>query len=272
MSVIERYNRRVDAVDSLLCVGLDSAYDKLPSHFRESEYSQFAFNRWVIDQTYPYVSAYKPNIAFYEARGDQGLHELKLTIDYLRANHPDIFVICDAKRGDNSTSNGGYVSGIFDWFNFDAVTLQPYMGSQSLQPFLKRADKGCIILCRTSNPGDDELEDLLVGDKPLWQVVAEKVRDVWNANHNCMLVVGATRPDELRQIRAIVGDMTLLLPGIGAQGGDIEQAVKAGINGERKGMIISASRSVIFSDDPAAEARALRDEINLHRYETVPMK
>jgi orotidine-5'-phosphate decarboxylase len=265
MPMIDRYNHRADAVNSLLCVGLDSAYDKLPARFRSDEYPQYAFNRWLIDQTHPYVAAYKPNIAFYEARGDQGLRELKLTMDYLRANHPDIFVICDAKRGDNSTSNGGYVSGIFDWFGFDAVTLHPYMGSQTLQPFLSRKDKGCIILCRTSNPGDDELQDMLVGDKPLWQVVAEKVRDVWNVNDNCMLVVGATRPEEMRQIRAIVGDMTMLLPGIGAQGGEIEQAVTAGINSQRKGMIISASRSVIFADDPAAEARALRDEINQYR-------
>jgi orotidine-5'-phosphate decarboxylase len=265
MSVIDRYNRRTDAANSLLCVGLDSAYDKIPGRFQAEECPQYAFNRWVIDQTAPYAAAYKPNIAFYEARGDQGLRELKLTVDYLRAQHPDIFVICDAKRGDNSTTNAGYVSAIFDWFGFDAVTLHPYMGSQTLQPFLSRADKGCIILCRTSNPGDDEFQDMLVGDKPLWQVVAERVRDVWNANENCMLVVGATRPEELRQIRALVGDMTLLLPGIGAQGGSVEQAVKAGVNSQRKGMIISASRSVIFADDPADEARKLRDEINEYR-------
>ncbi len=264
-SVIEKYDRRADAVESLLCVGLDSAVERLPDRFRSADNPQFAFNQWIIEQTHPYVSAYKPNIAFYEARGDQGLQDLKLTLDYLHANHPDILTVCDAKRGDNSTSNKGYVTGIFDWLGFDAVTLQPYMGSTVLQPFLERSEKGCIILCRTSNPGDDELQALMIDGKLLWQVVAEKVRDQWNTNGNCMLVVGATVPDELRQVRALVGDMTILVPGIGAQGGSVEAAVTAGINSTGKGLIISASRSVIFADDPAAEARALRDEINQFR-------
>jgi orotidine-5'-phosphate decarboxylase len=263
--MIDKFDRRADAANSLLCVGLDSAIEKLPERFRAEPHPQFAFNRWIIDQTHEFTAAYKPNIAFYEARGADGLADLKLTLDYLRASHPDIFTICDAKRGDNSTSNTGYVAGIFDHFGFDAMTLQPYMGSQVLQPFLSRADKACIILCRTSNPGDEEIEDLLVDDRPLWQVVAEKVRDRWNANGNCMLVVGATRPAELRQVRAIVGDMTVLVPGLGAQGGSVEEAVTAGINSAGKGLILNASRSIIFADDPAAEARALRDEINRWR-------
>ncbi len=263
--MIEKFNRRVDAVNSLLCVGLDSALDKLPERFRTDPHPQFAFNKWIIEHTHEFAAAYKPNIAFYEARGADGLADLALTLDYLRADYPDIFTICDAKRGDNSTSNAGYVTEIFDHFGFDAVTLQPYMGRQTLQPFLSRADKGCIVLCRTSNPGDDEFQDLLIGGKPLWQVVAVKVRDDWNANGNCMLVVGATRPDELRRVRALVGDMTLLVPGLGAQGGGVEEAVTAGINASGKGMILNASRSIIFAADPAAEARALRDEINRYR-------
>jgi len=266
MSVIDKYNQRAEAVNSLLCVGLDSALNKLPERFRSESYPQFAFNRWIIEQTHAYVSAYKPNIAFYEAQGDQGLRDLKLTLDYLHQKHPDIFTICDAKRGDNSTSNGGYVAAIFDGLGFDAVTLQPYMGSQVLQPFLSRKEKGCIILCRTSNPGDEELQDLQMKDgRTLWQIVAEKVSRDWNVNQNCMLVVGATRPDELRQVRAIVGEMTLLVPGIGEQGGSVQQAVTAGLNSGRKGMIINASRSVIFAADPAVEARSLRDEINRYR-------
>ncbi|MCC6805633.1 MAG: orotidine-5'-phosphate decarboxylase [Anaerolineae bacterium] len=264
-SIVEKYDRRADAANSLLCVGLDSAVTRLPSRFGDDPTPQFAFNRWVIEQTHPFVAAYKPNIAFYEARGAQGLHELKLTMDYLHDNHPDIFIICDAKRGDNSTSNTGYVEEIFDWFGFDAVTLHPYMGRQTLQPFLSRADKGCIVLCRTSNPGDDEYQDLLVEGKPLWQIVAARVHDEWNVNANCMLVVGATQPEALRQVRAIVGDMTVLVPGVGAQGGSVRDAVTAGINRHGKGLIVNASRSVIFADDPAAEARALRDEINRYR-------
>ncbi len=266
MSVIEKYNQRVEAVNSLLCVGLDSTLARLPERFRAGAHPQFAFNRWIIEQTHTFVSAYKPNIAFYEARGEQGLHDLKLTLDYLHAQHPDILTICDAKRGDNSTTNAGYVAAIFDFLGFDAVTLQPYMGSQVLQPFLSRREKGCIVLCRTSNPGDEELQDLRMSDgRPLWQIVAENVSRTWNVNENCMLVVGATRPDELQQVRAIVGEMTLLVPGIGAQGGSIEEAVTAGINVQHNGLILNASRSVIFAADPAAEARGLRDDINRYR-------
>ena len=263
--MIAKYDRRAAAVESLLCVGLDSAIERLPERFRAGDNPQFAFNQWIIEQTHPYVSAYKPNIAFYEARGDQGLRDLKLTLDYLHQHHPDILTICDAKRADIGSTNAGYVTAILDWLGFDAVTLHPYLGKEALQPFLERRDKGCIVLCRTSNPGAGELQDLLVGGKPLWQIVAETVSRDWNDNGNCMLVVGATYPDELRQIRALVGDLPLLVPGIGAQGGSVAAAVKAGVNSVQRGMIINAARSVIFAEDPAAEARALRDEINQYR-------
>src|SRR5664279_2496120 len=162
MSIVDKYNRRADAVNSLLCVGLDSALDKLPERFRADEHPQFAFNRWIIKQTHSFASAYKPNIAFYEARGDQGLRDLKLTLDYLREQHPDIFTICDAKRADIGSTNAGYVEAIFDWLGFDAVTLHPYLGREALAPFLERRDRACIILCRTSNPGAGELQDLLI--------------------------------------------------------------------------------------------------------------
>jgi orotidine-5'-phosphate decarboxylase len=263
VSALEKYNRRAE--QSLLCVGLDSTLSQLPERFQSDPNPQFAFNRWIIEQTHEFVSAYKPNIAFYEARGDAGWRDLKLTVDYLRENYPDILTICDAKRADMASTSIGYVQGIFDWFGFDMVTLNPYLGSEALQPFLDCADRGCIILCRTSNATAGELQDLIVGDKPLWQVVAEKVRDNWNGNGNCLLVVGATYPDEMRQVRALCPDMTFLVPGIGAQGGSIEQVLKAGLNKERKGLIISASRSVIFASDPAAEARKLHEEINRYR-------
>lgn len=264
-SAIAKYNQRAVAADSLLCVGLDSALEKLPPRFREQEHPQFEFNRWIIQQTHPFVSAYKPNMAFYEARGGAGLRCLKRTQDYLHEHHPDILTVCDAKRGDNATSNAGYVEAIFDWLGFDAVTLQPYMGGAVLHPFLERKEKGCILLCRTSNPGDGELQDLEIDGKPLWQIVAEKTRDHWNTNGNCMLVVGATVPEHVRQIRRLVGDMPLLVPGLGAQGGDLENAVKAGVNSQGRGLILSASRSVIFAADPAEQACALRDGINRHR-------
>lgn len=260
--IIEKYNRRADSVNSLLCVGLDSDIERVPEAFREKEFPQFEFNKFLIERTHRYAAAFKANIAFYEARGDRGLRELKMTTDYLRQGHPDIFLICDAKRGDVDNTNRGYVEEIFDWLGFDAVTLHPYLGKAALQPFLDRKDKGCIVVCRTSNTGAGELQDLLVEGKPLWRVVAEKVRDEWNENGNCMLVVGATYPKEMGVIRAIAGDMTFLVPGMGAQGGDVAAAVTAGQNSEKKGLIVHAARSVIFSDDPETAARKHKEEIN----------
>lgn len=264
-AIVEKYDRRAEAVESLVCVGLDSAYERLPEWFRVQDLPQFAFNRWVIEQTHPYVAAYKPNIAFYEARGEEGLSALEATVRYLREQHPDIVTICDAKRADIGSTNQGYVSAIFDRLGFDAVTLNPYLGREALAPFLARADKACIVLARTSNPGAGELQDLLVDGVPLWRVVARQVHHAWNTLGNCMLVAGATYPDELRQIRAAVGEMTLLVPGIGAQGGDIEATVRAGLNASGRGMIINSSRAVIFADDPAAAARDLRGAINRYR-------
>ena len=266
MSVIDKYNARADAIDSLLCVGLDSDFGQLPEQFLSEPEPQFAFNRWLIDQTYPYAVAYKVNSAFYEACGSQGWHELKLTSDYLREQCPDVLTICDAKRGDIGNTNDAYVTAIFDELGFDAVTLHPYLGHEALQPFLARADKGSIILCRTSNAGAGDLQDLEVDGKPLWQIVAEKVSNAWNVNGNCMLVVGATYPDELRCIREISGDIPFLVPGIGVQGGDINDVVHAGLDSNGKGLIISASRSVIFADDPAASAQSLQEQINRARY------
>jgi orotidine-5'-phosphate decarboxylase len=265
MNAIEKFNARVDAINSLVCVGLDSDFNQLPEQFTHYEFPQFAFNRWIIEQTHAYTAAYKPNIAFYEARGDRGITSLRMTIEYLQQHHPDILLICDAKRADIGNTSTAYASAIFDWYGFDAVTLHPYLGRDALQPFLERTDKGCIILCRTSNPGASDLQDLQVNGKPLWQVVAEKVRDEWNTNGNCMLVVGATYPVELAQVRFITGDMTLLVPGLGAQGGDIGQTVRSGVNRASKGLILNSSRGIIFSVHPGIAAQELRDAINLER-------
>jgi len=264
-NVIDKYNSRADTVNSLLCVGLDSEYERLPERFKDAQLPQFAFNRWIIEQTYWYVSAYKPNMAFYEARGEEGLRSLVMTMDYLRYQHPDILTICDAKRADIGSTNQGYVAGLLDRLGFDAITLNPYLGREALAPFLNRADKGCILLCRTSNPGASEFQDLKIEGKPLWRVVAERVAQEWNTNNNCMLVAGATYPDELKEIRAAAGEMTLLVPGIGAQGGDVEQTVRAGLNTQKKGMIINAARSIIFAENPQREAETLRDQINQYR-------
>lgn len=262
MNVIDKFNARAEAVDSFLCIGLDSDLAQIPESFQRASLPQFTFNRWLIEQTHAYAAVYKLNSAFYEALGQQGWHELRLTIDLLRENYPDILTICDAKRGDIGSTNDAYVTAIFDELGFDAITLHPYLGREALQPFLARADKGAIILCRTSNPGAGELQDLQVDGKPLWQIVAEKVSQEWNVNGNCMLVVGATYPDEMRQIRQIAGDTTFLVPGVGTQGGDVKAVVEAGLNRFSKGLIISASRSIIFADDPAGVAQSLRDQMN----------
>ncbi len=263
--IIDKYNQRADKANSLLCVGLDADFEKLPERFKKKDAPQFEFNKWVIDQTVEFAAAFKPNMAFYEARGEAGIRELKMTMEYLQKNYADVFTICDAKRGDIGNTNNGYITAIFDDLGFDSMTLHPYFGSESLKPFLDRTDKVSIILCRSSNPGAGELQDLKSDGTPLWQVVAEKVANEWNKNNNCMLMVGATYPEEMKIARSIIGDMTFLVPGIGAQGGDVEATVKAGINSQKQGLIINSSRGIIFAENPAEEAKKLRDEINTYR-------
>lgn len=247
MNPIDKFNKRAEKVNSLVCVGLDSEYEKLKGE------SQFNFNKKIIEQTHVHVASYKANIAFYEARGDQGLRELKQTMDYLREKHPDIFTICDAKRGDIGNTNNGYIAEILDWLGFDAMTLHPYMGRESLQPFLDRKDKFFFVLCRTSNPGAGEFQD------EMYEKVAQHVAG-WG--ENCGLVVGATYPEEMKKIRELVGDMTFLVPGIGAQGGSVKETVEAGLNSQNKGLIIHSARGIIFSENPKHETIKLYEEIN----------
>ena len=265
MNIIEKYNKRAKEIKSLLCVGLDADFAKIPQRFLDMEFPQFEFNKYIIEETHEFTSAYKPNVAFYEARGDQGIRELKMTIDYLEEFYPEIFTILDAKRGDIGNTNNGYVEFIYDWLGFDAVTLYPYLGKEAMQPFLNRTDKVAIFLCRTSNPGAKDFQDLNVEHSvfniPLWQVVAEKIAGSWNKNNNCMLVVGATYPAEMKKIRELVGDMTFLVPGVGAQGGSVKDVMEAGKNSEGLGLIINSSRGIIFSDNPKEEARILCEEI-----------
>ncbi|MBI3305837.1 orotidine-5'-phosphate decarboxylase [Candidatus Nomurabacteria bacterium] len=264
---IDKYNKRAKKINSLLCVGLDPDFEKIPAKFKSLPYPQFEFNKWIIDEVHNFAAAIKCNTAFYEARGNEGIQELKMTMDYLNEKYPDIFTIIDAKRADIGNTNNGYVSFIFDWLNADAITLHPYLGEEALEPFLRRKDKVSIILCKTSNPGASEIQDLNVKhsvfnkEVPLWQVVAEKVSNMWNKNNNCMLVVGATYPEEMKEIRKIAGEITILVPGIGAQGGDLQAVMKAGLNKEGQGLIINSSRGIIFSKNPKEEAKKLCEEI-----------
>jgi orotidine-5'-phosphate decarboxylase len=265
-----QYASSVSRANSLLCVGLDPGYAKLPEG-----YGQFEFNKAIIDATADIVSSYKPNAAFYEARGAQGVQALKDTCDYLREHYPLIPIIFDAKRGDIGNTNAGYTEYVFDYLGADAVTVAPYMGAESLGKFLEREDKGIIVLCRTSNPGSGEFQNLDLGAEPLYKHVARQVAKSWNAHGNCALVVGATYPDELREVRSIVGpDMPILVPGIGAQGGDVAASVQAGIGTDAGALIISTSRAVIFASSgpdfanaARSEAIRLRDEINTYRRE-----
>ena len=265
-AAVAKYNRRVDAIGSLVCVGLDPEIDKLPARFGGS---QAAFNRFIIEQTSPYTAAYKPNMAFYEARGARGWDELQETMQALREICPDALTICDGKRADIGNTNLGYVRSIFDELGCDAVTLHPYLGREALAPFLVREDKACIILCRTSNAGAGELQDLVCDGEPLWMHVARKVSGEWDRDGNCMLVVGATYPEEMCRVREAAPRTTLLVPGVGAQGGDVQAVIEAGLDAEGRGLIVSSSRAVIFTDDPAKAARELRDQIEQAREATL---
>ena len=263
--ILQKLERRMEAANSLVCVGLDPRMESVPERFHRAALPMFEFGKWIVEQTYEFVAAYKPNMAFYEARGVLGLQELERTMEYLRAEHPEIVTICDAKRADIGNTNRGYVTAIFDTMGFDAVTLHPYLGREALMPFLEREDKASIVLCRTSNAGAGEFQDLFVEGKPLWWRVAERVSREWNAKGNCMLVVGATYPEEMQAIRAVAPEMTFLVPGVGAQGGDVAAVVAAGLDASGKGLLISSSRAILQADDSAAAARVLRDQINAAR-------
>ena len=263
--------------DNFVCVGLDSDYEQLPDAIkigRPVEDALLHFNREIIDATHDLVCAYKPNAAFYEAQGEAGLRALMNTVNYIREAYPRIPVILDAKRADIGSTNLGYVQSAFDGMGVDAITVHPYLGREALAPFLAHREKGIIVLVKTSNPGSGEFQDLPVGpeQEPLYLVVARHVAQEWNSNGNCAIVVGATYPEELRCARALVGDMPILIPGIGTQGGEVAAIVKAGQDSRGWGMIINASRSIIFASkggDFAVAARAateqLRAEINRYR-------
>lgn len=268
MNPIEKYNERAKKINSLVCVGLDADYDKLPEKYKSlgGSEAQFQFNKYIIDSTYEYAVAFKPNVAFYEARGIEGMEALKKTIDYIHLRYADAFTILDAKRADIGNTNNGYVTSIFDWLGFDAVTVNPYLGSEALLPFLDRKDKCSIILAKTSNIGAGEFQDCVLENKEiLWQYIAKKVSKEWNANNNLMIVMGGTNPDDLIEARLIAKDMTFLVPGIGAQGGEVKNIITKGVNKEGLGLIINSARAIIWSDNPKEEARKLRDEINKYR-------
>jgi orotidine-5'-phosphate decarboxylase len=239
----------------------------MPHRFADSG-GVLAFCCGIVDAVADIVCAFKPQIAHFAALGAEA--ELAAVIAYVHEHHPGVPVILDAKRSDMGATAERYAIEAFDRYQADAVTVNPYLGPESLRPFLRRTDRGVIVLCRTSNPESAWLQDFPVSD-PVYLRVARAAVD-WNTAGNVMLVAGATYPDELRRIRAVVGDMTLLVPGVGAQGGDVPALVAAGINRRGAGLVINASRSVLYAsraNDFAEAARtaaiALRDEINRER-------
>jgi orotidine-5'-phosphate decarboxylase len=264
MNFIEKLAGASHKNRSLLCVGLDPDPALLPEGT-----GTFEFNKAIIDATADLVCAYKPNIAFYEALGNTGLEALKRTRDYIDG---DIPVIVDAKRGDIGNTARAYARSLFDYYNFDATTASPYLGYDSLEPFIRYRDRGIFVLCRTSNPGAVDFQSLSCkvedGYKMLFEIIAEKVNS-WNKHGNLGLVVGATYPEELKLMRQRYPDMPLLIPGIGAQGGELALVVKYGVDAGRQRTIINSSRQILYAskgkDFAAAARRAareMRDSVN----------
>ncbi len=263
MGFKRKLRESVDRNRSLLCIGLDPDPEKLPAGL-----SIEAFNRAIIEATSDLVCAYKPNLAFYEALGIEGLRALEATV---AAVPPGIPVIGDAKRGDIGNTARHYARSLFDVFGFDAVTLSPYLGLDSVEPFIAYADRGAFLLCRTSNPSAKDFQDLRIDGQPLYEHVAFKALE-WNVHGNIGLVVGATYPQELARIRQVCPTMPLLIPGVGSQGGDVEAVVRFGTDEAGTNAIINVSRAVLYAStapDFATAARAsalkLRDEINTYR-------
>jgi orotidine-5'-phosphate decarboxylase len=260
-SFIARLRARWEA-DTLVCVGLDPELERVPAVARRDtiEETLVAFNAAIVAATADLVCAYKPNSAFYEAHGPEGLAALRRTIGLIHEQAPGVPVVLDAKRGDMANTSRAYARALFDVYGADAVTVQPYQGQEALAPFLDRADHGVFVLCRTSNVGAGELQDVAVRGEPLYVWLARRVAERWNARGNCGLVVGATWPEELRAVRAAVADLPILLPGIGAQGGDLAASVRAGVDARGCGLLVSASRSVLYASDGVDFAAAARRE------------
>ncbi|MBN1347949.1 orotidine-5'-phosphate decarboxylase [candidate division KSB1 bacterium] len=250
---------------SLLCVGLDTDIARIPEFLRRETDAIFEFNKAIIDATCSFAAAYKPNLAFYEALGPAGWQALERTVQYIPEG---ILKIADAKRGDIGNTAKLYAKAFFDRFDFDAVTINPYLGTDAVLPFLEREDKGGFVLCLTSNPGSKDFQYLTDGQQTLYERVLEKVHS-WNDRRNCGLVVGATHPDELKAIRAAAPGLPILIPGIGAQAGDVEASVRFGTDENGELALFNSSRGIIyksggkdFAEVAATEARRLRDQIN----------
>lgn len=251
---------------SFLCVGLDIDLEKLPLHFKNSPTALFDFSKAIIDATATYAVAYKPNIAFFETYGVEGMTALKVVIDYLNTHYPKHFTIADAKRGDIGNTSTRYAKAYFETLGFDSITVAPYMGKDSVEPFLAFEEKYTILLALTSNPGSADFQRIEANENPVYQSVL-KTSQGWEGSERLMYVVGATRAEALQEIRDIIPKAFLLVPGVGAQGGSLSEVVKNGLNDD-VGILVNSSRGIIyasqeedFAEAAATAAKTLQEEM-----------
>ncbi len=241
----------------MLCVGLDPDPARFPASVSDAPDATERFCRAIIDATADLVCAFKPQIAYFASRGDEDA--LENICSYVRSEYPDVTLVLDAKRGDIGSTAEHYAREAFDRYGAHAVTVNPYMGTDSVEPFLAHGDGGVVVLCRTSNPGGDDVQSLVADGRPVYAHVAERVAAEWSQLGECGLVVGATYPTELADVRSIVGDLPLLVPGVGAQGGDAQTVVEQGASASGRGLIVNSSRAILYAgagDDFADAARS----------------
>ncbi|SDR70741.1 orotidine-5'-phosphate decarboxylase [Christiangramia echinicola] len=253
---------------SFLCVGLDTDLERIPTYLLSEKDPVFSFNKAIIDATHEFCVAYKPNIAFYEAMGVDGWKALGKTINYLHSEYPDLYTIADAKRGDIGNTSRMYAKAFFDDLGFDSVTVAPYMGKDSVEPFLEFENKHTILLALTSNEGAFDFQTLKTGDEDLYKKVIRTSKE-WNNSENLMYVVGATKAEYLADIRKIIPENFLLVPGVGAQGGSLEEVCKYGIT-KNVGLLVNSSRKIIYASDSSnfdeiagAKAEAMQNQMAL---------
>ena len=262
----EQLISQIQTKKSFLCIGLDVDLNKIPIHLLQTEDPIFEFNKAIIDATHDLCVSYKPNTAFYEAYGIKGWQSLEKTINYINENYPEIFTIADAKRGDIGNTSEQYAKAFLNKLNFDSITVAPYMGEDSVKPFILQEGKWVIVLALTSNIGSNDFQMIEVGGKKLYEIVTEKVAS-WGTSNNTMFVVGATHPEKFASLRNIVPHHFFLVPGVGAQGGDLKSICNAGLNNEC-GLLVNSSRGIIyastkedFAERAAIEAQKLQQEM-----------
>jgi orotidine-5'-phosphate decarboxylase len=251
--------RNIQKKKSFLCIGLDTDYKKIPRMLLESEYPIFEFNKCIIGATADLAVAYKPNLAFYESMGAAGYMSLEMTVNYLREHYPDIFIIADAKRGDIGNTSRLYARAFFNTLDCDALTLSPYMGRDSIAPFMDSEDRWVVLLALTSNEGSEDFQQVELKDgTPLYAHVIKRSAS-WGTVDNTMYVVGATKAESLKYIRSLIPEHFLLVPGVGSQGGSLSEVATHGMN-DRCGLLVNASRSIIYADGTNRFEQAARDE------------